>query len=207
LAAARHTASGARLGNAEWSFSESWATTLTAFAALLGTTLAADLFPEVSVSGSDETEPFPTGSFTMLNLFFGAVVLLAPLVYAATKERHKQGIYVGVVWGLLVACVLTLWGVLGQLGTLMLMVVPELEKQEVFGESALIVVQLTLLGGAVCIMIYAVRNILWKLQDDVVAVKPSDGHYGVTEAAENEVEFRLLGKPEADGSIRSWSLL
>jgi hypothetical protein len=106
------------LGEVEWSFTDSWAGTLTAVGALLGTILA--------TSGiiSQNAEPLTSGALTGLNLFFGALVVIAPLVFSAAQRVESPQAadegprYKGFIWGFLLACFLTLWGVLGELGTL-----------------------------------------------------------------------------------------
>ena len=105
------------LGAVGWSFTDSWASTLTEVGALLGVLVAAQLVgPEVQpLSGTD---------LAGLSLLFGALAAVAPLVFNAISELapdtpNAEGpLYRGYVWGFLLACIVTLWAVLGELATL-----------------------------------------------------------------------------------------
>lgn len=108
----------ASLGEVNWSFNDSWATTLTALGALLGTIL--------STTGVLPASPRPlsTAALGGLNLLFGLLVLLAPLLFSSfarargSKEGDEGPSYEGTVWAFLVSCVLTIWAVLGELVTI-----------------------------------------------------------------------------------------
>jgi hypothetical protein len=95
-----------------WSFKDSWATNLTAIGAVFGTVLSA-------TGVLDELLPgFELTSFTAMNLVFGAIVVLAPLVYAALGRREtKDGTLLtrGSRVGLFFAAAMTLWAVYAQL--------------------------------------------------------------------------------------------
>src|SRR5438874_1354013 len=67
----------ATLGEINWSFSDSWASNLTALGALLGTILAAS---GVIPKGAS---PLSTRGLAGLSLLFGFLVLLAPVLYSA----------------------------------------------------------------------------------------------------------------------------
>lgn len=105
-----------RMGSAEWDFSSSWATTLTTVGAILGTILSAE------VLAGDKSL-----TFVSLNLLFGVIVVVAGLVYSAfrtlelvdseTDEDEKQ--IQGYVGFFVIACVLTLWAVVGELLTIL----------------------------------------------------------------------------------------
>lgn len=102
-----------QMGSVEWSFSDSWASNLTLAGALLGTVLAAGVLPE-------ETSLLPQPGYAALNLFFGLLVLVAPIVYSACSASVAGGEdpkYRGYVWSFLLAATLTAWGVAGELIT------------------------------------------------------------------------------------------
>ena len=102
-------------------FKESFASTLTAVGALLGTVISASVLPEDTVNMSKE-------AFTALNLLFGVAVVAAGLFYsamqkpewvtnkddAAKQDRKLRG-YVG---PFLLACLITVWAALGEAWTL-----------------------------------------------------------------------------------------
>jgi hypothetical protein len=107
-----------RLGPANWDFSKSWGSNVTVVGALLGTILAAGVLPE-------ETTTVSKATYSGLNLFFGILVLIAPLIYVATEKAKsvhrgttvKEAQYQGFVWSFLLASLVTLWAAIGELVT------------------------------------------------------------------------------------------
>jgi hypothetical protein len=98
---------------------ESWGTTLTAAGAILATVLGEVTYP-----------PFPVqidkDSLVNLNLLFLALIVLAPFAYQALRRSDAGAVgeeekMVGTNLTLLLACTLTLWAVLGELGTVTLL--------------------------------------------------------------------------------------
>jgi hypothetical protein len=111
---------GDSLGEVEWSFTDSWASTLTAAGALLGTILATSgILPE-------NAEPLTSTALAGLNLLFGALVVVAPLLFSAFQRPvapvadDEAPRYKGYVWSFLLACTFTVWAVVGELATLVL---------------------------------------------------------------------------------------
>jgi hypothetical protein len=102
----------------KWSYS-SWATTLTAVGAILGTVLGSATLPAVARETDKDT-------LIRLNLLFGALVVTAPFVFQAirnpkaTPADQEAGLW-GFNWSLLLACSITCAAVLGELGTLALL--------------------------------------------------------------------------------------
>ena len=122
---------GDRMGHTSWDFSKSWATNITVIGALLGTALNLEKTALVH---------------SMFNLFFLLLAALAPFVYyliggqnevipvssseyqrdaepghetdVRSKGQSPAYQFHGYVAGFLIACVLTLWGVIGELITL-----------------------------------------------------------------------------------------
>jgi hypothetical protein len=124
---------GDPLGPVNWSFTDSWATTLTAVGALLGTILSStDALPE-------KTELLTKGGFAGLSLFFGLLTLVAPLLFRAfarvpkiaPREPKDPPYHQGIVGVFLAATAITLWAVIGQLGTAIVLL------QEVAAAAAL----------------------------------------------------------------------
>ena len=112
------TATLLKEADAKWSFTQSWASNITALGAILGTVLAASGWVSQTLS------EFSTTQFAGLSLFFGALVLLAPLAYSAMRrevdaeDAPGTDFQYGSYGGLLLAALLTTWAVLGQLSTL-----------------------------------------------------------------------------------------
>jgi hypothetical protein len=109
---------GKKAPGPKWSFS-SWATTMTATGAVLGTVLAAATFPESPQEVDKDT-------LVGLNLLFGALVVVAPFLFQAMRRpgaqpSDQEGGLWGYNWGLLVSCSITCGAVLGELGTLALL--------------------------------------------------------------------------------------
>ena len=96
----------------KWSF-DSWATTLTAGGAILGTVLATATYPAVPRQIDKE-------SLVRLSLLFGALVVVAPFVFQAIRRPtpsaadQDAGLW-GYNWSLLLACSITCGAVLGEL--------------------------------------------------------------------------------------------
>jgi hypothetical protein len=105
------------MGEVNWSFSNSWASSMTAGGAFLGTILAASVIPASAV-------PFSPGALAGLNLLFGFIIVLAPLTFSASSRINKPAPpdtgpdYVGYVGLFLVAVGLTIWATLGELATI-----------------------------------------------------------------------------------------
>lgn len=100
------------IGRATWSFTESWASTFTGISALLGLFLALQI-PVETVSNAD---------FALLNVFFGALALVAALLYTATgktQELEGEERFRGTIVTFLIAGFMTLWAVFGQIGGLL----------------------------------------------------------------------------------------
>lgn len=152
---------------------DSWATNITAIGALLGTILGATGFLAEAVPWVS------TGRFTGLSLLFGGAVLLAPLLYVAFGTRMDIGgrKTFGTRFGLLLAGVVTLTAVIGGLASLAILVVfsdaPPVET---------ILYYSLLLGAAVGVSIYSVRNLRWtssqKRPDPTAATEQFSGASG-----------------------------
>ncbi len=150
------------MGKPQWSFTSSWATTITTIGAVLGTVLAVAL--------PNQIEQFSKNGVMALNLFFGLVALVAPLLYSAigvhvrAKDEDKELIeYQGFVWMFFLTCWLTLWAVLGQLvavtSTITVLVASPGLLQPVF----IMAVIVAMLG----VSSYAIVTIPWTIQDQL----------------------------------------
>jgi hypothetical protein len=111
----------APLGSAELDFSKSFASTLTAVGAVLGTIISAGVLPE-------ETVQLSKTDFTGLNLTFGLAIVVAGVVYSMVQKivpddptTPKEWKLKGYVLPFLAAALITLWAVFGELWTMWLL--------------------------------------------------------------------------------------
>jgi hypothetical protein len=152
---------GSRLGTVDFDFSKSFASTITVVGAVLGTVLTASVLPE-------EPELLSKQQYTALNLVFGAMIVLAGVVYAATErpkrdstpEPDKTRKYEGFVWSFLLSTGLVMWAVLGELACLLL-IVSELDRADLFTTSAIVVFIVLMATAALAILFYAYRRMHW----------------------------------------------
>ena len=89
-----------------WSFKDSWASNFVALGSALGTIFAASGFLADFLPG------LSTGMFVGFSLAYGALVLIAPLVFQTLSWKGAP-----TYRGLLVAGAIVLWAVVGELGT------------------------------------------------------------------------------------------
>ncbi len=162
------------MGPASWDFSKSWASSFAVLGAILGSFVAAKgVFP-------DKPNFMTAGAYAGLNLFFGVVVVAAPFFYRATSQPAKvqagQGAaelqYQGFVWSFLVACTITLWGVFGELVTV-LMLIWEDEASKVLPQGVLVAFGAVVGLVAILVVYYAWRSIHWTIAEQAV-VKQTD---------------------------------
>jgi len=99
----------------KWDFSSSWASNLTALGAILGVVLGKVTLPKDTVLVNHD-------GYITLSLFFGALVVISPFLYTAlrtgTASAGGPSFAAADYRVFLLACVLTIWAVLGQVGTL-----------------------------------------------------------------------------------------
>lgn len=180
------------MGKPHWDFSKSWATSLTAVGALLGTVLAA-------AGGGLTSDKTNAG----LNVFFGVLVLIAPLLYSATArytetgpkdttEGQAQG-YVGMF---LLSSLLTVWAVWGELITV-LIILYNLSATTIVTSPIRYIFLVFLVAALVCVGVYALRTIPWTVQDQLL-----------TEKQETErLQARAAPGETLQPPLKDWSLL
>lgn len=152
---------GQRVGPGNWSFNDSWASTLTAFGAVIGGILASNVLPAQGRYVSVQ-------NIVLLNIVFGFLVVLAPFVYTATGVKvivpgFPPGTpptvgYEGTVITFLIASAMTLWAALGEVGT-MALAAAELSH----GGTVFYVVAIVLLIVSALMLTYVWRSIRWVL--------------------------------------------
>lgn len=158
-----------------WDFSKSWASTFTVVGAVLGTVLASLVLPATP-------ERFSKATLAGMNLIFAAAILLAPFLFAITEspqdvddsdgKTRKRG--QGTVAGYLMACGLTLTGVIGQLITVFFLL-DEIESNNALPDEALQFLFLFLFAAAVLVLVYAWRTIGWTAANATAPQLPPSG--------------------------------
>jgi hypothetical protein len=137
-----------------WSFKDGWASNVVVIGAVAASVLGA-----ISLLGTPTFGDFSIAKFVSLNLVFGGLVFVAPLIYSALKRTVPEGSRtrtVGTVTGFLMACAATLWAAFGQLLTLfvLLQASPHTRPELVF-------LTILLFLAAVFVGLYAWRTIGW----------------------------------------------
>jgi len=140
-----------------WAVKDSWLTNVAALGAVLGTVLTASGFLQDWLPG------LRVGPALGLNIWFGGMILFAPIVYAASCTwRWSGGVsadeddvkpqVVGHGWGLVLGAATTLFAILGELGTIGALT---LASHMDIGPKGMLLVFLGL--AALAVMAYAVR--------------------------------------------------
>jgi hypothetical protein len=173
------------IGSVKFDFSKSFASTLTAVGALLGTIIAAGVLPEA-------TEKLSKEGFTGLNLTFALAIVFAGLVAAVWQKKvddeGKEWALVSYVLPFLIATWITLWAVYGELYTLFLLL-GELGEGEGFTSTAVWVAR-----GMLILAGFAMASYTYFKLDAALSHKPA-----ATATAE---EPGQAGKQKRYGLIR-----
>lgn len=104
----------------KWTFKDGWASNVVVVGAVVASVLAA-----AGSLGSETFGDFALAKFVGLNLVFGGLVFVAPLVYAALRRTIASGgsrKTVGTVAGLMLGSGSTLWAAFGQLVAVVVLV-------------------------------------------------------------------------------------
>jgi hypothetical protein len=180
-------------GTAELDFSKSFASTLTAVGALLGTIIAAGVLPE-------ETVKLSRGGFVGLNLTFGVAIVIAAAVAGSflsseavkNKEGKSEWKVEGYVWPFMLSALITLWAVFGELYAISLLI-GELGSGEGFTSLGVTMLRVLLIGGGIALLPYTVIKVKVAVRKPEVAeAKP------VAETAPPRV-FEIKPAPAGEG--------
>lgn len=101
------------VGGPSWDISKSWGSNVTVVGAVVNTVLAAKVLPTKTVLIS-------SSGYTALSLLFGALIVVAPLVFTALRKSPVSATGSDVEgWGVsfMLSTWMTLWGVVGELVT------------------------------------------------------------------------------------------
>ena len=141
------------LGLPAWDGTGSWATNLTVIQSVLTSLVSSTLF--------SVTHHLLKNEYTSLSLLFSVLVLIAPVVYSLIRKPSEkasttlgQPQYEGYVWLYLVASGLTLWGVFGQLATVIIMI-DEFRLSRYTTSSVVVAFQILLILVGVLTFAYA----------------------------------------------------
>jgi len=161
------------MGSASWDFSQSWATNITVAGAILTTLLGFSGLP-------DYGKFMPKSSYLSLGILFGVLVTLAPSVYNFIRKPVDPPppdpnnlvpatgpSFQGYVFGFLLASFVTLWGVLGQLATIGLLLKELVDSgplPSVMGSAFNIVIVLV----ALFLLVYSNVTIYFNVQHQVL---------------------------------------
>ena len=148
-ASAHRITTRSRMGQGQWDFSQSFATNI----ALLGSVLTLILNSSLTfVLGGGI---LPNHAYAGLGIFFGILVVVAPLLYNGTAkrvsvaspgERDTAAEYHGTVRGFLLAALVTQWGLVGSVVTVFLTLL-ELEHAGSLSLTPIILLAVTLLAA------------------------------------------------------------
>lgn len=130
-----------RMGQGQWDFSQSFATNIAVIGSVLTLVLTSAVLPST-------TDILPNSAYGGLAVFFGSIVVIAPLFYNGTARRElvspdevdTAAEYHGTVWGFLLAALLTEWGLVGSIATVFVLLL------ELYYASALPIAPLILLA-------------------------------------------------------------
>jgi hypothetical protein len=144
------------LGSPKWNYSESWASTFTLGAGVVGTLLSSSGIVPAS------TSLLPNAAYGALHLLFLLVAGAAPLVYVASQKADASGVPHGVVRWFLIAAAVTLWAAWGQLATLGLLIAEILVEGTLSQKTA--IVWLLVVGlPAILMGVYSWKGIEWRI--------------------------------------------
>ena len=139
-----------RMGQGQWDFSQSFATNIAVIGSVL-TLILNSTTAQIPTRG----EILPSNTYGGLGIFFGTLVIVAPLLYNGTADRVRvislsdrdtSAEYHGTVRGFLLASLVTQWGLLGSMVTVFLTLL-ELEHTGSLSLTPVILLAITLLAA------------------------------------------------------------
>lgn len=151
---------GSPIGGLAWSFSGSWASNLTALMVLFTTLFAIDELPADPYVSADD--------YTALSVMFAAMVIVAPILFLLAASYEPGGVQ-GRVWGFLIAGVLILWAVIGQLGTTFVLSL-DLARSNLHAGAAAVLIGLSGLA-LVSAAVHGIRSTAYALTSTEAAVQ------------------------------------
>jgi hypothetical protein len=197
-----------RMGPANWDFSKSWASNITVVGALLGTILAAGVLP-------DETA-VSKATYAGLNLFFGVLILISPLVYTATQKAvpvHRrtavtEAQYQGSVRWFVVASGLTLGAVLGELATIFLLF-REIRTANSMPEAAIWFLCVLMVIAGLLLVLYGFRTVQAVLESQCSRTRMRKRKHAELQSsgATTKEDGTTIQEAEVEPELPTWSIL
>jgi len=155
------------LGSPGWNYSQSWASTFTLGAGILGTLLgSSEVVPDL-------TQFLPVAAYGTLNVLFLVIAGAAPLIYVAfqSADRPEPGIAPqkphGVVGWFLVAAAVTFWGALGEAATVGLLIA-EILLAGTLSVVTAVIWALVVIIAVILMTMYLWKGIEWRLRNQIV---------------------------------------
>ncbi len=200
-----------KMGSPTWSFKESWASNLTLASGALVTALTFTALPE-------RTEHFSKTGYLTLTFIFAALIGIAPFVYNIVRKPvetvNPAGLPVvqhhGYVGLFLLACLLTIWGVIGQLITLWFNV-DEIVRANLVVSDVVSMLKYILWAVGIMMLFYAGFSIGWTIDKQKIE-KEATRERAATEraraaAAGTEASRTAARVSVEQPSLPDWSLL
>ena len=152
-----------QLGQIGWDFTQNFATSTGVIGSVLTLILTTGALPT-------PTHILPNGTYAGLAVFFGTLVIIAPMLYNGTATRvnvaaNEQDTgceYRGRVWGFLLAALATEWGLLGSISTVFLLLL------ELYDGGSLPVLPVCLLSAVLGIAVLAFARYSWLKIDGTI---------------------------------------
>jgi hypothetical protein len=152
-----------QLGQIGWDFSQNFATSTGIIGSVLTLILSIGALPKT-------TSILPASAYAGLAVFFGTLVIIAPILYNGTATRVNVASsewdtdceYRGRVWGFLVAALATQWGLLGSISTVFLALL------ELYDSDSLPGLPVALLSTVLGISVLAFARYSWLKIDGTI---------------------------------------
>lgn len=155
-----------QLGQIGWDFTQNFATSTGVIGSVLTLILASGALPSRTPA-----RILPAGTYAGLAVFFGTLVIIAPVLYngtatrvnvSAPNERDTCCEYRGRVWGFLLAALATEWGLLGSISTVFLTLL------ELYDAGSLSGLSVGLLSGVLAVSVLAFARYSWLKIDGTI---------------------------------------
>lgn len=155
-----------QLGQIGWDFTQNFATSTGVIGSVLTLILASGALPS-----REPTHILPAGAYAGLAVFFGTLVIIAPILYNGTATRVNVAVpserdtgceYRGRVWGFLLAALATEWGLLGSISTVFVTLL------ELYDAGSLSGLPVGLLSGVLGISVIAFARYSWLKIDGTI---------------------------------------
>jgi hypothetical protein len=165
-----------RMGPPAWNFSDSWGTNITVGGGLLTTLLGFGALPE-------QTHYLNKTAYLCLSLIFAALITVAPSIYALLRTPvNAPGAttpqYQGYVLSFALASCVTVWGALGQLGTVGLLFHELAAAREI--SSAVMCSLIAIVGlVAILLLLYGCRTVVQIASQQQIASRVGGAAPGV----------------------------